>query len=616
MDSHLPNVAIIVIGAVGVLSALVAWLQLKKEFIPLARVKGFFLDGKGPLQSLDSDRQYITRPAEWLRDQQIALDSHAADYLLGVWGGWLAGRLPTLGELHSLSARRERARSPARGATGVAAVLLVCGVAGTLLAIHPVLDRFTIQINPDGSIQDASKSAEKVMFMIHQLGNSFFPSIWAIGFTLLIVAVRSVYHRTAFHLGRELDRFAVDCLLPAFRLPTLGEEFADTQVRLSSLADAVTRRDADFAEAVKSLAGIVKDIRAAGPELSKAAKEVAAAASRLSSDATVLVNGLTEHLGAGGALVKAISGFKESVSRNGEAAKTLAGNSKKLEETTRTLAGAVKYIPDALEKGCADAITSVADRVETAVGKAGRDMAAEVRLATAPLKESAAKVLEASSDLQANGRNARAEIATAANDGRAVLETAAARVSASADAVVTRLTNSFGVELENSITKSIANLVPASEPTDASHPQPSGQSSLTQTRRDGFHHDSLPASAVSRSRMANRLVRPANPLPSNSPDVADQFGIRDDPEATEFQSRLVHSNLTSIPSDIGDSQDSVIEAVESADSAPPGLTKPPPQLPQISPVQSRNFVSSQSPAPSSGGLPRKRPWLRRIFGRE
>ena len=468
------------IGLAGFVGALLAWQQLSGERIALGTLRGFFQNGQGPLHALQ-EKFYSTLAVEWLLEKSVPQDSHAADHLLAAWGGFLANHLPTLGELHTLSARRERARTPARFSGGVATVLLVCGVAGTLVAIHPVLSGFTIQVNTDGTVQDASRSAENVMGMIHLLSKSFYPSIAAIVGTLIIVLTRSFYQRAAFELGRELDRFAVDSLLPAFRLRTLGEEFADTLVKLGSLADAVGRRDAEFASAVSSLAQVVTDMRSAGPELRDAAKQVATAATGLAKDATSVVSGLAASFGSNGALVKSISGFEKSVTRNSEAVAALNTASKKLEDTTRTLAGVVQHVPGALEKGCAAGIAQFSDQTRQAVHEATRDVTTALNQVVSPLNSTTVALKEATQEIKTNSQSTQKEISATLSAGKAALDQSVAHFVQSEGAAASSLENLAGfaaraadlpppdqlMEAANRVTKSSATLGAASERLNA-----------------------------------------------------------------------------------------------------------------------------------------------------
>ncbi len=447
MDYFFPTAIIIIIGLIGFLAAVAAWQQIRGEFAPLEHLRRFFKDGQGALQALGQENLYSTTAAEWLRANGIPQESHAADHLLAVWGGWLAQRLPTLGELHSLSARRERGRGAARWSTGIVAVLLVCGVAGTLVAIHPVLSRFNIQVDASGTVQDAAKSAENVMSMIHQLGNSFWPSIVAITFTLLIVMARSGYNHAAFLLGRELDRFTVDSLLPAFRLRTVGEEFIDTQVKLGSLADSIERRDRDFADAIQALPDIIKEMRNAGAELRSAAKQVATAASRLSTDASGVINGLASHLGEDGALVRSVLGFKQSVDRNQEAAQLLAAASKGLENTTRTFTDVVEHVPRALEKGCTDAIGKFTEQSREAAEVTRKNIADTVGSAVAPLNESAAKI-----------QAIKGEISAVLAEGKTALDAAGVQFHRNTDAAETQLKTNVGAMVQSLVDDSTLRL--------------------------------------------------------------------------------------------------------------------------------------------------------------
>lgn len=274
MDSSqfavLISCAISLVGMIGIACALVAVGGVLKELKILERVKGL-LEGSESRSHLHSE----TSSSNWLKENGIEADSHVKDQLETVWSGWRAQRIPTLGELHVLALRRERSRSSARTSGGIAASLLICGIAGTLLAVHPILSKFTIKSALDGSVQEATRSAENVMAMVHGLGTAFWPSLAAMVSTLAVVFFRGLYVNKANQLARALDRFACDDLFPMFRLPTLGEQLHEVKKEMSDLVLKIDERDKAFATAVGAMKQIVEGMHESAPVLAKAAHNLA-----------------------------------------------------------------------------------------------------------------------------------------------------------------------------------------------------------------------------------------------------------------------------------------------------------------------------------------------------
>jgi hypothetical protein len=277
---------ITLIGMIGIASALAAVGEVLREFKILEKAKGF-LQGTEGGSHLHSE----TSPSNWLKERGVDTDSHARDQLETVWSGWRAQRIPTLGELHVLALRRERSRSSARISGGIAASLLICGIAGTLWAVHPILSGFKIEMRPEGTVQEASRSAETVLAMVHGLGTAFWPSLAAMLSTLAVVFFRGLYLNKANQLARALDRFACDDLFPLFRLPTLTEQMDDVKKEFFDLALRIDARDKEFVTAVGTLKQIVEGLRESAPALANAAHNVEKAFERLSTE-TNSINGI------------------------------------------------------------------------------------------------------------------------------------------------------------------------------------------------------------------------------------------------------------------------------------------------------------------------------------
>jgi gas vesicle protein len=371
--SQLPiliSCVIALIGMIGVVSALVAVRGVLREFKILEKAKGL-LEGTEDRSHLHNE----TSPSNWLKESGIDTDSHAKDQLETVWSGWRAQRIPTLGELHVLASRRERSRSSARISGGIAASLLICGIAGTLWAVHPILSGFKIEMRPDGTVQEASRSAESVLAMIHGLGTAFWPSLAAMVSTLAVVFFRGLYLNKANQLARALDRFACDDLFPLFRLPTLGEQMDEVKKEMFDLALKIDARDKAFATAVGTMKQIVDGIRESAPALAKAAHNLAEASERLSSETNSINDGLARQLGEKSPLIVSLNSVGEMVPIGRQAVSELKAISSTIERRLTSTYSAMLQSGEALKK----AADIVPDLIKGSYEEGSAQMAAQLQ---------------------------------------------------------------------------------------------------------------------------------------------------------------------------------------------------------------------------------------------
>jgi gas vesicle protein len=314
-------------------------------------------------------------PSQWFKEKGIDADSHVGDQLKTVWSGWRAQRMPTLGELHVLVLRRERSRLSARISGGIAASLLICGIAGTLWAVHPILGGFKIEISKNGTVQEAYRSAEDVMAMVHGLSTAFWPSLAAMVGTLLVMLVRGVYLNKANQLARALDRFACDDLFPMFRLPTLGEQMDEARKEMSDLAHKIDARDKVFATAVGTMKQIVEGIKESAPALAKAAERLAKATERLSSETNSITEELERQLGKQSALVLSLNSVGEMVANGRLAASELKAISVMMEQRLSSTSSAMLQSGEVLKK----AAETVPDLIKSSYEQGSAQMTAELQ---------------------------------------------------------------------------------------------------------------------------------------------------------------------------------------------------------------------------------------------
>ena len=356
-ETSTPIIAAVLVGGIGVLgivAGFVAYLRV------IAEDKALESGGGALAASLNSLNLDSTDPITWLATNAVPKNSHFGDHLLSVWHGWLAERVPTLSELHSLSSRRERRRLSARISGGITALLLVCGIAGTLLCIHPILDAFTIRQNEEGEVLIDPLVAQR---LIRSLGSAFLPSLTALVFTVLVAIFRGVYVQATTGLAWRLDRFAVEQLFPLFKPKRFGTELTQVHLKLSRLVDQLAERDREFGVGFELFGKAALDLKESGPRLKAASDRITNAADRLACETGTMTKALETCLGEDSALTKGTSSLKEILAACQETAKetrkascvlatSLAELSGKFELTRTQLEKSIAEIPTNIQQGC------------------------------------------------------------------------------------------------------------------------------------------------------------------------------------------------------------------------------------------------------------------------
>lgn len=333
--------AILIVAAVGSVAALKSWARISEGKRVVKRAESSLVGDAAWEEAYPRDKLNL---AVWLRDKGINPDSHLGDLIRTCWSAWLGGRPASLTELHALVARRERSHSSSRLSAGIAALLLVFGIVGTLSSIKPVLHNFKFQVAEDVKtkegrersedaeigrdaalrnepvIEDASVAAntELVNSLIHNLGNAFWPSLLALCGTIAVVTCRGLYSLSLNRFTLELDRFAVDTLIPRYRVPSLSEQYLEVRDSLAGVTEGLLKREGRFHQAVEALEKLVEGITPALSGLSAAASASKNAAEDLSSRANSISDGLTRHLGAKSPIYRAIRDFEDIFKKTGE----------------------------------------------------------------------------------------------------------------------------------------------------------------------------------------------------------------------------------------------------------------------------------------------------------
>jgi uncharacterized protein YoxC len=256
----------------------------------------------------------------WLRNRTIDPESGVADVIRACWSAWLGSRSTSLTELHVLVARRERSKAPASFSAGVAALLLVIGIVGTLSSVKPILKEFQFRSStPEGvvpaddapSLVNVEDSTALVNSLMHSLGDSFLPSLVALAFTILVVALRGIYSTGLHRYTLELDRFAMGTVMPHYQPRSISDEYKEVRTTFGSLAKRMEGRDDKFDNVIAQLKKFVDSVGPTLEGLDTSIVKMATAADALATKSNSIATTLTRTLGKKSPLYAAVNGFED-----------------------------------------------------------------------------------------------------------------------------------------------------------------------------------------------------------------------------------------------------------------------------------------------------------------
>ncbi len=257
--------------------------------------------------------------SEWFRNRTIDPESGVSDVMRACWSAWLGSRSTSLTELHVLVARRERSKAPARLSAGIAALLLVIGIVGTLLSIKPILNEFQFRPSTSEGVLPATDgpllvnvedSTALVNALMHSLGDAFLPSLVALGFTIIVVALRGIYLLGLQRYALELDRFAMGTVMPNYRPRSISDEYDEVRTTFGSLAKTMGDRDAKFDNVIAHLAKFVDSVAPTLAGLDNGIGKMSTAADALAAKSNSIAGTLSRTLGRKSPLYAAVNGFE------------------------------------------------------------------------------------------------------------------------------------------------------------------------------------------------------------------------------------------------------------------------------------------------------------------
>lgn len=304
------------VGVLGCIAAFVAYASTSLDRTAIENAKTM-LNSSESWEGAHSNSEHEL--SEWLKTRTIDPESGVADVIRACWSAWLGSRSTSLTELHVLVARRERSKAPARLSAGVAALLLVIGIVGTLSSVKPILKDFQFRSStPEGvlpaadvpSLVNVEDSTALVNSLMHSLGDSFLPSLVALGFTIVVVALRGIYSIGLQRYTLELDRFAMGTVMPHYRPRSISDEYKEVKATFGSLAKAMGEREDKFDNVIAQLTKFVDSVGPTLEGLDTNIDKMATAADALATKSNSIATTLTRTLGKKSPLYAAVNGFE------------------------------------------------------------------------------------------------------------------------------------------------------------------------------------------------------------------------------------------------------------------------------------------------------------------
>jgi len=404
-ETMMPIIIAMIVGLIGVfglVAALRAAYEMRRERDTLRR-GGKALDDL----ALGQETSFDYRP--WINERKGLADSHFADHLLAASAAVQSGRTVTLHELHEISARREARRLSARLSGGVTGLLLVCGIAGTLWAIKPVLGDFQIDASAAGVVQGAQNVA-KATELIRGLSRAFWPSLVALALTVVVAFVRGFYTHGRGSLASELDHLDLEKLFPRFPPPSVTRELDEIRAQLGDLVAQIVASQHNFDSFVNRLSVAARGFREQSPHLQEASKHFVAAVDTLSPKFDHLDSTLSANLGAASPLclqlgaLGTLAGQVTTIAGGMQESATVL--SKHLQISHGLLQKTAADLPAQIASGCQSASTIIAEATAGAIANACTEAVRRLDAAAAPMRDAARDIDTANQQLRSDVKQA------------------------------------------------------------------------------------------------------------------------------------------------------------------------------------------------------------------
>lgn len=390
-----------IIGIIGLFAAIRAKHEIDLERINLKK-------GSLALRDLPKHNGHEYNYRDWLQSidsKPSFIDSHFANHLLAAADTTQAKRAISLPELQDVSARREARRFWARVSRGITAMLLVCGIAGTLLSIKPVLGGFVLDDKGTGTTE-VTVNINKATDLIQGLSDAFLPSLVALILTLLVAAARGWYTHMRDVLAGELDRLDLEDLLVRFPPPSLSRELDGVRGQLADLTAQMLASQRNLDAFVERLSDAANNFHSDTPYLVQASKHFATGVKALSPSIDRLRDTIDNQLGANSPLVNRFDGLLAVSTQVTEAAAQMHMSTNILKEHLPAAHQLLKETTDALpaqiQMACKSASSIIADTTAKAMTNACTVAVQRLDEAAMPLREAAQSIADENNALKAD----------------------------------------------------------------------------------------------------------------------------------------------------------------------------------------------------------------------
>ena len=401
------SLVVVAIGLSGIVAAGWAYKGIGAERDALRR-------GRHGLQDVpDSEETFDYRA--WLKERHLD-DTHFGDHLRAAADARRSGRAISLNELHQVSARREARRRSARVSGGIAGLLLVCGIAGTLFCIKPVLSNFDItadvptatsqqptNTNPTGSKAEERRSysgpggIKNAETLINDLSSAFLPSLFALVLTVAVAAVRGFYTHNRGALAGELDQLDLEDLFARFPPPSLSRELDCIRAQLADLTAQMLASQHNLDDFVERLTNAAEGFQTNAPPLQEASNRFVGGVKKLAPRIDDLSKAIADHLGPTAPVVSRFDGLLAVATDVNKAAvqMQLAGEiiSKHLLESHRLLKETTDALPEQLQTACRSASGLIAEATSQALAAGCKEAVIRLDAAAAPLRDAAQSIV-------------------------------------------------------------------------------------------------------------------------------------------------------------------------------------------------------------------------------
>lgn len=387
------------VGILGCIAAYVAHASTSRDRAAIKKAEPMLASA----QSWEGAHTYSEHElSEWFRKRSIDPESGVADVIRACWSAWLGSRSTSLTELHVLVARRERAKAPARLSAGIAALLLVIGIVGTLYSVKPILKALQLKAStPKGglsaadapSLVNVQDNIELVNTLMRDLSDAFQPSLVALGFTIIVVAFRGIYSLGLQRYTLELDRFAMGTVMPHYRPRSISDEYEEVRATFGSLAKTMGDREEKFDKVIAQLSKFVDSVGPTLEGLDTGIDKMTTAADRLAAKSNSIADTLSRTLGRKSPLYAAVNGFEGIFATTNERLEQLSqhidGIRSEQQEDRKAMLGTLDEISSVITRVSGD---HVRDREN--VSKNIADLKVVVEKIPATLVESARKTFD------------------------------------------------------------------------------------------------------------------------------------------------------------------------------------------------------------------------------